>query len=86
MRDITGKGKRYICVRILDSLSGNETRMGDDSIMKKEYPVSKWKTVQCVWCEYSWSTDLERPDMCPQCKSYSWDAPGKRLHRKPKKE
>jgi predicted Zn-ribbon and HTH transcriptional regulator len=53
---------------------------------KKKYGMSKWKTVQCLRCDYSWSTKLERPKVCPQCKSYSWDAPGSNIHRKPKKE
>lgn len=30
---------------------------------------------KCLRCGHTWTSQLERPQACPRCKSYIWDKP-----------
>jgi len=31
------------------------------------------KKHKCKKCEYEWKSIVEKPKVCPACKSYTWD-------------
>jgi predicted Zn-ribbon and HTH transcriptional regulator len=36
---------------------------------------------KCLRCGHTWRSMIERPRVCPRCKSYVWDKPFKRKRR-----
>lgn len=33
------------------------------------------KENKCKRCDHQWKSNLEKPKVCPKCKSYYWDKP-----------
>lgn len=41
---------------------------------------------ECLHCGHQWRSALDRPSVCPQCKSYSWDQPLRKPGKKKEKK